>query len=113
MTKPSTLAEREAPAEELSLYFSPLGEAWRVHISPQWIPRYLRPFFDRNSEASPVYVDFEDLARHMQSSDAQFEKRVNRAGGVEVLARGEAAEALAVWLSTAFSTGVRLNTGPT
>ena len=100
-------AEQQGPAEELSLYCSPMGEAWRVHVRPGWLPSYLRPYFDLHGEAYPVFVDFEDLARHMESNAAQFEKRVNRAGGVELLARGEAAEALAVWLSTAFSTGVR------
>lgn len=103
-------AEQQGPAEELSLYFSPMGEAWRVHVRPGWLPRYLQQYFDINGEACPVYVDFEDLSRHMESNAAGFEKRANRAGGVELLAKGEAAESLAVWLSTAFSTGVRPGT---
>lgn len=100
-------AEQGRPVEELSLYCSPMGEAWRVHVRPMWLPSYLQPYFDLHGEAYPVFIDFEDLAHHMQSSHAPFEKRVNRAGGVELLAHGSAAEALAVWLSTAFSTGVR------
>lgn len=103
-------ATAEQPAEELSLYFSPVGEAWRVHVRPGRLPRYLQQYFDLHGEAYPVFVDFEDLARHMESNSALFEKRANRAGGVEVLAQGEAAEPLAVWLSTAFSTGVRPGT---
>ena len=99
--------EPSGSVEELSLYCSPMGEAWRVHVRPAWLPSYLQPYFDLHGEAYPVFIDFEDLARHMQSSDAPFEKRVNRAGGVELLAFGSAAESLAVWLSTAFSTGVR------
>jgi len=103
-------AEQQGPAEELSLFCSPLGEAWRVHVRPTWLPRYLQPFFDVHGEAYPVLLDFDDLARHMEANDAAFEKRVSRLGGVELLARGPAAESLAVWLSTAFSSGVRPGT---
>jgi hypothetical protein len=100
-------AEREGPAEELSLFCSLEGEAWRVHVRPTWLPRYLKPFFDAHGEAYPVLLDFDDLARHMESNQAPFEKRVTKVGGAELLARGQAAESLAVWLSTAFSSGVR------
>jgi hypothetical protein len=108
--KSPTHAEQREPAEELSLYCSPMGDAWRVHVRPAWVPRYLQPYFDTHGEAYPVYIDFEDLARHMESNAAHFEKRVNRAGGVELLAREGAAESLGVWLSTAFSSGVRPGT---
>ena len=100
-------ADQNEPAEELSLYCSPVGDAWRVHVRPAWVPRYLQPFFDQHGEVCPVYIDFDDLARQMESNAAPFEKRVNRAGGVELLARGGAAESLGVWLSTALSSGVR------
>ncbi|MEO6600839.1 MAG: hypothetical protein ABIQ16_13255 [Polyangiaceae bacterium] len=63
--------------------------------------------FDENGEAYPVLLDFEDLDRQMASKKAQVEKRVSRTGSVELTARGEAATALAVWLSTAFASGVR------
>jgi len=107
---PRAQAEQQEPVEELSLFCSPLDEAWRVHVRPTWLPRYLQPFFDTNGEAYPVLLDFDDLARHMEANEAAFEKRVTRVGGVELVARGQAAEALAVWLSTAFSSGVRPGT---
>lgn len=105
--KSPVLVEQGALAEELSLYCSPVGDAWRVHVRPQWVPHYLQPYFDQHGEAHSVYIDFEDLERHMEAHEAPFEKRVNRAGGIELLARDSAAESLAVWLSTVFSTGVR------
>jgi len=100
-------SDRQEPAEELSLFCARVGDVWRVHVRPPWLPRYLQPYFDVHGEAYPVLLDFDDLARHMKSNDAAFEKRVTRVGGVELLARGQAAESLATWLATAFSTGVR------
>lgn len=91
----------------LNLFCSPDGDAWRVHVSPLWFPDYLRPFFDRNFEAYPVYLDLEDLDRHMRAHDASFEKRAARSGGVELTARDAAAVELAVWLSTALASGTR------
>jgi len=100
-------AEQREPADELSLYCSLVGDAWRVHVRPAGVPRYLRAFFDMHYEAYPVLLDFDDLERHMSSNDAPYEKHVTKTASVELLAQGRAAEALAVWLSTAFSSGVR------
>jgi hypothetical protein len=97
-------------SNELNLFCSLEGEAWRVHVRPGVLPPYLQNCFDEHCEAYPVSLDFDDLSRHMQASGAAFEKRVSRLGGVEVLARGEAASALAVWLATAFASGVRPGT---
>src|SRR5882724_2529406 len=83
----------------LNLFCTLDGEAWRVHVRPTWLPRYLHHVFDENDEAYPVLLDFEDLDRHMAAHQASFEKRVSRTGGVELTASGEAATALAVWLS--------------
>jgi len=104
---PQTHAELEDPNSELNLFCSIEGEAWRVHVRPTRLPRYLQHCFDQHGEAFPVLLDFEDLTRHMEASEAPFEKRVSRTGGVELSARGDAASALAVWLSTAFASGVR------
>ena len=99
--------QREAAAE-LSLFCSPIGDAWRVHVRPSsWLPRYLKPYFDTHGEVCPAMLDLDDLARHMASNAAPYEKRVTRVGGVELLAHGPAAESLAVWLSTALASGVR------
>ena len=103
-----------APAEHpdagiiLNLFCVPEGEAWRVHVRPTWLPRYLHDIFDEHGEAFPVFLDLEDLDRHMSSRQAPFEKRVSRIGAVELTAHGESATELAVWLSTAFATGVRV-----
>lgn len=100
--------EQRDEAAELSLFCSPVGEVWRVHVRPSsWLPRYLKPYFDTHGEVYPALLDMEDLAQHMRNNDAPFEKRVTKVGGVELLAHGPAAESLAVWLSTAFASGVR------
>jgi hypothetical protein len=102
----------ESVGEELNLFCSLEGEAWRVHVRPTRLPRYLQQCFDEHGEAFPVLLDFDDLDRHMDANQASFEKRVARTGGVELRAQGEAAAALAVWLSTAFASGVRPGTRP-
>ena len=52
-------------------------------------------------------IDLEDLDRYMQYHGAQYEKRISKFGDAELTATGDAAEALAAWLSTVFATGVR------
>lgn len=84
-----------------------------MHVRPGVLPRYLQHCFDEHGEAYPVLLDFEDLSRHMEANGAAFEKRVTRLGGVELLARDDAASALAVWLATAFASGVRPGTRAT
>jgi len=103
----SQASSDQSPATELNLFCVPVGEAWRVHVRPTWLPRYLHNVFDENGEAYPVLLDFDDLDRQMASKHAPFEKRVSRVGAIELTARGAAATALAVWLSTAFASGVR------
>lgn len=91
----------------LNLFCAQEDEAWRVHVRPTWLPRYLESVFDEDGEAFPVLLDFDDLERHMASNQASFEKRISRTGAVELTAHGEAATALAIWLSRAFASGVR------
>lgn len=91
----------------LNLFCVPIGEVWRVHVRPTWLPRYLHDVFDEHGEAYPVLLDFEDLERQMVAKNQVFEKHVSRVGAIELTAYGDAATALAVWLSTAFASGVR------
>ena len=104
-----SVATQTEPDEKtvLNVFFAEEGSAWRAYLRPSWLPRYLQPFFDAHGEAYPVLVDLDDLGRHMTASGAAFETRVARTGGIELTARGTAAAALAVWLSTALSSGVR------
>ena len=106
MTLKATEYQQQA-ALVLNLFCVPTGEVWRVHVRPTWLPRYLHSVFDEHGEAYPVLLDFEDLDRQMASKQQVFEKRVSRLGAVELTAHGDAATALAVWLSTAFASGVR------
>jgi hypothetical protein len=76
-------------------------------VRPTWLPRCLHQVFDEDGEAFPVLLDFDDLARHMAPHQASFEKRVSKTGAVELTAHGDAATALAIWLSTAFASGIR------
>ena len=100
-------APTDDPKAVLNLFCSKERGAWRVHVGPTWLPRYLRDCFDRHGEAYPLALDFEDLERHMSLRSASYEMRVSRLGGVELTAHGRAAAELAAWLSTMFSTGVR------
>ena len=100
-------SEDHNTANVLNLFCARVGEVWRVHVRPTWLPRYLHTVFDEHGEAFPVLLDFDDLDRYMASKRALFEKRVSRTGSVELTAHGEAATALAVWLSTACASGVR------
>jgi len=105
--KPEAHNENPQAALVLNLFCVPTGEVWRVHVRPTWLPRYLHSVFDEHGEAYPVLLDFDDLDRQMASKKQAFEKRVSRMGAVELTAHGDAATALAVWLSTAFASGVR------
>src|SRR5437016_703790 len=93
--------------EVLNLFCSEEGDVWRVHVWPAWIPPVVSNFVDRDGEAYPVILDFDDLSGYMADDGHPFEKRVARTGGVELSAEGPAATALAVWLSTALASGVR------
>lgn len=107
----SVLADDDEATETtvLDLFFSLEREAWRAHVVPTWLPRHLHAFFDEHGEAYPVLLDLEDLDRHMRAHQAPYEKRVAKTGGVQLLARGNAATELAVWLSTALVSGLRAN----
>jgi hypothetical protein len=91
----------------LNLFCEREEDVWRVHVRPAWLPRYLHQCFDKNGEAYPVLLDFEDLAAQMSAKGVDYEKRVATTGSVELTARGRAATVLASWLSTAFASGVR------
>jgi hypothetical protein len=96
------------PAAVMNVFCSPLGGAWRVYLNPSWVPAYLLHSFDENLEACPVQIDLDDLDQYMQFHQSDYEKRVSNFGGVELTARGEAAHALAAWLSTVFASGERV-----
>ena len=83
------------------------AEAFRVHISPLFIPSYLSSCFDRHHEAYPVFLDLEDLERQMERHGAAYDKRISVHGDVELTAVGRAAHALGEWLATAFASGMR------
>jgi len=59
-------ASNPQEASTLNLFCAQEDEAWRVHVSPLWIPQYLASSFDRHGEAFPVLLDFEDLDRQMK-----------------------------------------------
>jgi len=96
------------PSATMNVFCSPLNGAWRVYLNADWVPPYLLHSFDENLEAYPVQIDIDDLAQYMKFHHAEFEKRVSNFGGVELTARGDAAHALAAWLSTAFASGERV-----
>jgi len=95
-------------AAVMNVFCSRVGDAWRVYLNPTWVPAYLLRSFDENLEAFPAQIDLDDLDQYMQFHQREYEKRVSNFGGVELTARGEAAHALAAWLSTAFASGERV-----
>ncbi len=98
---------RPETAPTLNVLCSPLKDGWRVYLGPEWTPPYLMHCFDENLEAYTSAIDLEDLDRYMQYHGAQYEKRMSKFGDAELTATGDAAHALAAWLSTVFATGVR------
>jgi len=95
-------------ASTLNLFCARSGDVWRLHAAPQGLPFYLRGYFDAHHEAYPVDLDLDDLDRFMAAHSAEYEKRESRVGGVEITARGAAAARLGEWLSTMFSSTVRV-----
>jgi len=86
------------------------GDAWRVHLGPESMRPSLERLFDYNGEAYPVLIDWEDLDRHMAARGADYEAQISRAGSVELTTRdARAADALAEWLATSISSGIRLS----
>jgi len=83
-----------------------------VYLNPEWVPPYLMHCFDENLEACTPVIDLEDLDQYMHYHTAEYEKRISQFGDVELTAKGDAAEALAGWLATAFATGVRERSRP-
>ncbi len=91
----------------LNVFCTPESGAWRVYLAPGWVPRYLKGCFDRNGEAFPAYLDFEELDRQMIQQGHEYEKTPSLRGDLELTAKGAAASALATWLASAFASGVR------
>lgn len=98
--------------QQLDLFCCHHGDSWLVYLSPQGAPPLLEPFFDREGEARTPCLDFEDLDRFMQARGAAYDKRISKLGSVQLVAKGEAVDALAQWLLTAFSSGVRRPSKP-
>ena len=75
------------------------GDAWRLYTAPQ---SWRKPFglrVDKRGDIFPVgRPDVADLDRFMWDTDAPFQRRLTADGGVEIIAKGRSAMALAVWL---------------
>lgn len=97
------------PAKDvvLNVFCSRVEDDWRVMLNPDWVPQYLAYHFDENLEIYPVQLDLEDLDRTMSALGLRYSKRAAITGSVELTATGEAADALATWLSTAFASSIR------
>lgn len=107
MTTTNAVPKSKKPFE-LSLFCGRVGDAWRVHVWPGWLPGYLRNCFDPDGEACPVYLDLDELDRQMEESDVEYTKIESPIGGFELTAKGDAATVLAVWLSEQFASGRRV-----
>jgi hypothetical protein len=87
------------------------NDEWLVMVDPAWVPQYLLHCLDSDYVSGPVQLDLEDLDRTMAALGLQCTKRVATTGSVELTAVGEAADALATWLSTSFATAIRPTSG--
>jgi hypothetical protein len=94
-------------AVELDIFCTRIDEAYRVYVRPTWLPDYLLDCFDEQGEAFPVYLDFEELDRHMRKSGVEYVKRPGAFDCVQLYAQGAAATVMSVWLSQSFASGER------
>ncbi len=103
------IASARSSAEDvvLNVFCIRVDDDWLVMLNPDWAPQYLLHYFDANYETYPVQLDLEDLDRVMAAQGAKYTKRFAVTGSVELTAKGDAADALATWLSTAFSSSIR------
>ena len=107
--RPMEPASRRERPPLLNVFFLKEGDAWRLHLGPESFRPDLERLFDHNGEAYPVLVDWEDLERHMTKRGAEYDAHTSHAGSVELTVRGAVAvEALAEWLATSISSGMRL-----
>ena len=103
-----TSSAKSAPEDVvLNVFCMRIEDDWLVMLNPDWAPQYLLYSFDANYEIYPVQLDLDDLDRVMTARKVQYTKRVAVTGSVELTATGDAADALATWLSTAFSSSIR------
>ncbi len=105
--KPQPIAPQAGTPVELDIYCAIVGDAYRVHVRPTWLPDYLLDVFDENYEAFPVYLDFEELDRHMKKSAVEYTKRQAKTGSIQLYARDAAANVMSLWLAQAFASGER------
>lgn len=105
--KPFALAPTPGQDVELDIFCAVVGDAYRVHVRPTWLPDHLLDCFDDHCESYPVYLDFDDLDRHMARSGVEYVKRPATTGSVQLYAQGAAAQVLSNWLSQAFASGER------
>ncbi len=106
-------ASASKPTEDvvLNVFCCRVEDDWLVMLNPDWAPQYLLHYFDSNYETYPVQLDLDDLDRTMSALGVKYTKRVATTGSVELSAQGDAADALATWLSTAFASSVRPSPG--
>jgi len=101
--KPQAITPQAGAPVELDIYCAKVGDAYRVHVRPTWLPDYLLDCIDEEGEAYPVYLDFEDLDQHMKRSGVEYTKRQAKTGSIQLYARDAAANVVSFWLSRAFS----------
>lgn len=100
-------AKRTSADVVLNVFCIRVEDDWLVMLNPDWAPQYLLHYFDANYETYPVQLDLDDLERVMAAQGVKYTKRVATTGSVELTATGDAADALATWLSTAFASSIR------
>jgi hypothetical protein len=100
----SSMPDREF---ELKLFCGQVGDAWRVHVWPGWLPPFLRGCFDAEGEVCPVFLDMEELDREMSRSGTVYQRNESAIGGVELSADGQAAGVLARWLARSLTSSYR------
>lgn len=107
--KPSSNSPSHSkPDFELSLFCGRVGDAWRIHVWPGWLPAFLRNCFDAEGEAYPVYIDLEELDREMTAMGVSYRRTENPLGGTELYASGRAATLMAQWLSQSLGSACRV-----
>ena len=108
MSTPPNDDDDVSEATRLDVFCSRQDDAWRAYVWPGWQPRSLRQHLDDEGEAFPAHFDFDDLEDHMRDHGATLQRTECANGDVQLVAQGASAQALALWLSGVFGTGMRV-----
>ena len=100
------MSETHSAERTLTIFCRKRGEFWTVMFGPGWVPTRLIAFSDADFETAPLLLDFDYLDHCFHRESLSYHSRTSARGDVEIRASGDAAKALATWLSSALASGM-------